>query len=38
MLFGLMRGDIRATPLKDVVSNKKELDLELLEMARVLAI
>jgi 6-phosphofructokinase 1 len=38
LLLGLIRGEIRATLLKDVVSKKKELDLGLLEMARVLAI
>jgi 6-phosphofructokinase 1 len=38
LLLGLIRGKIRATLLKDVVSKKKELDLGLLEMARVLAI
>lgn len=38
VLLGLIRGEIRATPLQDVVSNKKELDLSLMEMARVLAI
>jgi 6-phosphofructokinase 1 len=37
-LLGLIRGEIHATPLKDVVSNKKELDLSVLEMARALAI
>jgi 6-phosphofructokinase 1 len=37
-LLGLIRGEIRATPLKDVVSTKKELDLSLLEAARALAI
>ena len=38
VLLGLMCGDIRATLLKDVVLKKKELDLDLLEMARVLAL
>jgi 6-phosphofructokinase 1 len=38
VLLGLMHGEIRATPLKEVVSSKKELDLSLLEMARALAI
>lgn len=38
VLLGLIRGEIQATPLKDVASNKKELDLDLLETARILAV
>jgi 6-phosphofructokinase 1 len=38
VLLGLVGGEVRATPLKDVVANRKELDLNVLEMARVLAI
>jgi 6-phosphofructokinase 1 len=38
VLLGLIRGEIQATPLKDVASNKKELDLSLLETARILAV
>lgn len=37
VLMGLNHGEITATPLDVVVSNKKELDLGLLELARVLA-
>ena len=37
VLMGLNRGEITATPLDVVVSHKKELDLSLLELARVLA-
>jgi 6-phosphofructokinase 1 len=37
VLLGLNRGEITATPLDDVVANKKPLDLSLFELARVLA-
>jgi 6-phosphofructokinase 1 len=37
VLVGLLKGSISATPLSEVVANKKPLDLELLELARVLA-
>jgi 6-phosphofructokinase 1 len=37
VLVGLVRGEIEATPLADVVVNKKQLDLRLLELARMLA-
>ncbi|MBI2486375.1 MAG: 6-phosphofructokinase [Deltaproteobacteria bacterium] len=36
-LIGLLKGDIAATPLPEVVTNQKPLDLHLLELARVLA-
>ncbi|NMC79513.1 MAG: 6-phosphofructokinase [Chloroflexi bacterium] len=36
VLIGLQKGQITATPLADVVSQKKELDLSLFELARVL--
>ena len=36
-LVGLVRGEISATPLAEVVANKKPLDLRLLELARMLA-
>jgi len=36
-LVGLLKGEIGATPLAEVVNNKKPLDLRLLELARVLA-
>jgi 6-phosphofructokinase 1 len=35
--MGLLKGEIAATPLAEVVSHKKSLDLKLLELARVLA-
>ena len=35
-LTGLIKGEIVSTPLKDVVENKKEIDLQLFELARVL--
>jgi 6-phosphofructokinase 1 len=38
VLMGLRRGEITATPLDDVVANKKTLDLRLLDLARRLAI
>jgi 6-phosphofructokinase 1 len=34
---GLVKGEISATPLTEVVANKKTLDLRLLELARMLA-
>lgn len=37
VLAGLLKGEITATPLSEVVSNKKTLDLSLLDLARVLA-
>ncbi|MFH1640002.1 MAG: 6-phosphofructokinase [Chloroflexota bacterium] len=37
LLMGLVRSEIAATPLSEVVANKKELDLSLLELARVLS-
>jgi len=37
VLLGLIKGEITPTPLVDVVANKKQLDLRLLELARVLA-
>jgi 6-phosphofructokinase 1 len=37
VLLGLNRGEITATPLDDVVANRKPLDLSLFELARVLA-
>lgn len=37
MLVGLLRGAIAATPLAEVVANRKSLDAEMIEMARTLA-
>jgi 6-phosphofructokinase 1 len=37
VLMGLCKGEIAPTPLEAVVSNKKPLDLRLLEMSRILA-
>ena len=37
LLVGLHRGEVVTTPLRDVVANRKALDLKLLELARVLA-
>lgn len=37
LLVGLLRGEITATPLADVVGKQKPLDTRLLELARVLA-
>ena len=37
VLVGLRGGEVRTTPLTEVAANKKELDLRLLELARVLA-
>ena len=36
-LVGLVKGEIGATPLAEVVTGKKQLDLRLMELARVLA-
>jgi 6-phosphofructokinase 1 len=37
VLMGLLRGEIAATPLAEVVANRKTIDLELFELARVMA-
>ena len=37
VLVGFIKGEIKATPLTEVVANKKPLDLRLLELARMLA-
>ena len=37
VLVGLLKGTVSATPLVDVIANKKTLDLQLLEMAWILA-
>jgi len=37
LLVGLLKGESAATPSAEVVANKKPLDLQLLELARVLA-
>jgi 6-phosphofructokinase 1 len=37
VLVGLLKGEITATPLAEVVDNRKQLDIRLLELARVLA-
>ena len=37
LLVGLVKGEIAATPLAEVVANKKPLDQRLLELARMLA-
>ena len=37
VLVGLVKGEIAAIPLAEVVANKKPLDQRLLELARVLA-
>jgi 6-phosphofructokinase 1 len=37
LLMGLIKGEIVGTPLEEVVSNKRELELELLQLAGVLA-
>jgi len=36
VLVGLIKGEIKPTPLAEVVANKKQLDLKLLDLARVL--
>ncbi len=38
VLMGLLKGEITSTPLTEVTANKKQLDLHLLELARVLAL
>lgn len=37
VLAGLVRGEVGTTPLAEVVTHRKEIDLELLELARVMA-
>ncbi len=37
ILLGLKKGEVASTPLEEVVKNKKILDLELMELGRVLA-
>ena len=37
VLIGLLKGEVSATPLQDVIANKKALDLKLFEMAQILA-
>jgi 6-phosphofructokinase 1 len=37
LLVGLLDGKVKATPLAEVVSNKKQFDLHLLELAKILA-
>lgn len=37
VLIGLLKGDVSATPLTAVMANRRTLDLQLLEMARILA-
>ncbi|MFQ5858723.1 MAG: ATP-dependent 6-phosphofructokinase [Anaerolineae bacterium] len=37
LLVGLLKGEIAATPLAEVIANEKPLDLRLLELAQVLA-
>ena len=37
VLVGMLGGEVSAAPLCEVVSNKKTLDLDLLEVARILA-
>ena len=37
LLIGMLKGEIAATPLTEVVANKKTLDLRLMELASVLA-
>jgi 6-phosphofructokinase 1 len=37
VLVGLLKGEVSATPLVDVISNRKTLDFQLLEVARILA-
>jgi 6-phosphofructokinase 1 len=36
-LVGLRNGEVATTPLEEVISNRKVLDLKLLETARILA-
>lgn len=37
VLVGLLKGEVSTTPLADVISNRKTLDLQLLEVAKILA-
>lgn len=37
LLVGLLKGEIKATPLAEVVAKKKTIDLRLMDLARVLA-
>jgi 6-phosphofructokinase 1 len=37
VVVGLVNGEVSAIPLSDTVTNKKVLDLRLIEMARILA-
>lgn len=37
VLIGLLKGEVAATPLEEVISNEKKLDLKLFEAARILA-
>jgi hypothetical protein len=37
VLVGLLKGEVSTTALEDVVANRKTLDLQLLEVARILA-
>jgi 6-phosphofructokinase 1 len=37
VLAGLVRGEVGTTPLAEVVTHRKEIDLELLELARVMS-
>ena len=36
-LVGLVNGELAATPLEEVIRNKKQLDLGMIELARILA-
>jgi hypothetical protein len=37
VLVGFIKGEVRTTPLCEIVGKKKPLDLQLLELSRVLA-
>jgi hypothetical protein len=37
VLIGLLKGEVAATPLEEVISNEKKFDLKLFEAARILA-
>ena len=37
VLVGLLNGEVKSTPLSEVVSRKKALDLKLMDVARILA-
>lgn len=37
VLIGLLKGEVTATPLEEVISNEKKIDLKLFEAARILA-